>query len=385
MHFKFPIVQRIYLDNAATTKLDSKVLDAMMPFFTEQFGNASAIYSYGRETRMAIEKSRKFIAQAFNITPSEIFFTSCGTESSNTALEGAVRDLKVEHIITSPIEHHATLYTCQYLASQYNRKLSYVKLSEHGQIDYGDLEKLLQETSGKTLVTLMHANNEIGNMLNLERVSSYCQEYNALFHTDSVQTVGHYPLDLSKLHIDFLSASAHKLHGPKGSGLLYINKNNQIKPSILGGGQERNMRAGTENIANIVGFAKALELAMESFEEDKAYVQALKDRLKTKLITAIPNLVLHGDVDGNSLYTILNVGFPMNDSTEMLSMNLDIQGVCVSGGSACTSGAQGGSHVIRNVYPNASVVPIRFSFSKHNTTEEIDRVVELVAGLINKQ
>jgi cysteine desulfurase len=376
-------MQRIYLDNAATTPLDASVLEAMMPFFTEEFGNASSIYSYGRESRMAIEKARKYIASTFKSSPSEIFFTSCGTESSNTAINCAVRDLDCKHIITSAIEHHATLYTVQFLASIGACTVSYVKLKENGHIDFDDLEQLLQtHQSLKCLVTLMHANNEIGNLLDLERTSILCKTFQAIFHTDTVQTVGHYLFDLEKIHIDFLSASAHKFHGPKGSGLLYINKNIQTKPFIIGGSQERNMRAGTENTANIVGFAKALEIALSNLEKDKTYILSLKEYFQKQLSNRISALSFHGDYNGASLYTVLNVGFPTNEKTDMLSINLDIAGICVSGGSACSSGALGGSHVIKGVYPTKNVTPIRFSFSKHNTMEELDKVIDTIENLL---
>jgi cysteine desulfurase len=378
-------VQRIYLDNAATTSLDPQVLEAMMPFLTEQYGNPSSIYSYGREARMAIEKARKYIATTFNATPSEIFFTSCGTESSNTAIQGALRDLGCKRIISSAIEHHATLYTVQHLANVNACELSFVKLTEDGHIDYVDLENLLSTYQHeKCLVSLMHANNEIGNLLDLERVSELCKKYQAIFHTDTVQTVGHYTFDLAKTHVHFLSASAHKFHGPKGSGLLYVNKEINIKPYLTGGSQERNMRAGTENTANIVGFAKALELALSNLAHEKMHIQSLKNHLKTRLKAEIPHIIFHGDCHEKSLFTVLNTGFPMNEKTEMLSMNLDIAGICVSGGSACSSGAQGGSHVIKGVYPNSNVIPIRFSFSKHNTNKEIEKTVEVIKTLLQE-
>lgn len=376
-------MQRIYFDNAATTAVDDEVLKAMLPYFSEKFGNASSIYSFGRETKMAIEKARKSVASILNTTPGEIFFTSCGTESSNTALHGAVRDLGCKHIISSPIEHHATLHTIEFLKSIGACKLSYVKLTENGHVDLQDLEKLLSESDDKTLVTLMHANNEIGNLLDIEKVSMLCQKYNAIFHTDTVQTIGHFNFDLQKYPIHFLSASAHKFHGPKGSGMLYINNNVSIKPFINGGAQERMLRAGTENVPNIVGFATALELATANYEKDSQHILSLKKYLKEKLFSKIKGIEINGDDSNQSLYTVLNVSFPRNEKTEVLSMNLDIDGICVSGGSACSSGAEGGSHVIKAVYPMRNVVPIRFSFSKYNTKVEIDLVVEKIEKLLS--
>lgn len=372
----------IYLDNAATTPLDPEVLNAMLPYLTEHFGNASSIYSLGRECRMAIEKARKSVATIFNTTPGEIFFTSCGTESSNTAIHGAVRDLGCRHIISSPIEHHATLHTVEYLASIGACRLSFVNLTQDGHIDMVDLERLLKESGEKSLVTLMHANNEIGNLLDVEYVAQLCQTYDAIFHTDAVQSVAHYPIDLQKATIHFMSGSAHKFYGPKGSGILYVNRNVQIKPFINGGSQERQMRAGTENVAGIVGFSKALELATATLEADSIYIESLKSYMREQLTAQISDIRYNGAQDERSLYTVLSVSLPANERSEMLSMNLDIAGICVSGGSACTSGAQGGSHVIKAVYPHDHRVTIRFSFSKHNTFDEVDQVVKKVAELL---
>jgi cysteine desulfurase len=372
----------IYLDNAATTPLDPEVLNAMLPYLTEHFGNASSIYSLGRECRMAIEKARKSVATIFNTTPGEIFFTSCGTESSNTAIHGAVRDLGCRHIISSPIEHHATLHTVEYLATIGACRLSFVNLTQDGHIDMVDLERLLKESGEKSLVTLMHANNEIGNLLDVAYVAQLCQTYDAIFHTDAVQSIAHYPIDIQKAPIHFMSGSAHKFYGPKGSGILYVNRNVQIKPFINGGSQERQMRAGTENVAGIVGFSKALELATATLEADSIYIESLKSYMREQLTAQISDIRYNGAQDERSLYTVLSVSLPANERSEMLSMNLDMAGICVSGGSACTSGAQGGSHVIKAVYPHDHRVTIRFSFSKHNTFDEVDQVVKKVAELL---
>ncbi len=376
-------MQRIYFDNAATTALDLSVFEVMTPYFTEYFGNPSSTHHYGRECRTAIEKSRKIIAGILNTKPGEIFFTSGGTESSNTAINAAVRDLQCNHIITTAIEHHATLHTVQFLSSLNLCKVSYVKLTQNGHIDLLDLENLLRSSSDKTLVSIMHANNEIGNINDIEYIGMLCKKYNALFHTDAVQTVGHLPIDLQKINIDFLSASAHKFHGPKGSGILYVNEKNSIKPLIHGGSQERNMRAGTENPANIIGFARALEIAVTHYEEDSVYIQSVKNYLKEQITEKIPIASFHGDTsDDKSLYTVLNVSFPKTEKCELLSINLDISGICISGGSACNSGVEGGSHVIKAVYTNEQKIPIRFSFCKHNTFEEVDKAVSKLIDFI---
>jgi cysteine desulfurase len=373
---------RIYLDNAATTSLDPLVLEAMMPYLTEKFGNPSSIYSYGRETRLAVEMARKQVAKILHANPSEIFFTSGGTESSNTAIFAAVNDLGCKRIITSPVEHHAVLHTVEHLAKHGMVNLEYVKLTANGHVDMVDLEERLAAKDAKTFVTLMHANNEIGNMIDLPAVGELCKKYDAIFHSDTVQTVGHFPFDLKNTHVHFITGGGHKFHGPKGVGLLYVNETVKIHPFIHGGGQERNMRAGTENLYGIVGFAKALELATANYETDSAYMQGLKLHMMEKLKLTFPEVVFHGDPLGRSLYTVLNVGFPKTEKSEMLLFNLDIHNICVSGGSACSSGADAGSHVIRSIYNDPEKVAVRFSFSKHNTQEEIDQVVEKLRELV---
>jgi cysteine desulfurase len=375
-------LQRIYLDNAATTSLDPEVLDAMMPYLTEKFGNPSSIYSYGRETRMAIELARKSVAKILNAHPAELFFTSGGTESSNTAIHGAVNDLGCKHIITSPIEHHATLHTVEEISKNQNVQLSVVKLLPNGHIDLADLEAILQFSKEKCLVTLMHANNEIGNILDIHGVGNLCKKYQAIFHSDTVQTVGHYHFDLRHTPVHFITGAAHKFHGPKGVGILYINENVKIKSFINGGGQERNMRAGTENLYGIVGFAKALELATKNNEADRKIVSELKTYMIGKLKADIPLVSFNGDAEGESLYTVLSANFPRSEKSEMLLFNLDIHNICASGGSACTSGADLGSHVIRAINNNPDQVTVRFSFCKHNTKQEIDEVVSKLTTLI---
>lgn len=373
---------RIYFDNAATTAIDPQVLDVMLPYLHNGFGNPSSIYSFGRETRLAIENSRKSVAKILNAHPAEIFFTSGGTESSNTAITASVRDLGCRHIITSKIEHHATLHTVEYLDNRDEAKVSYVDVLPNGHIDLEHLEQLLASTEEKTLVTLMHANNEIGNITDLHAVGNLCKLYNAIFHSDTVQTIGHFPFDLRSTPVHFISGSAHKFHGPKGAGLLYINENVHIKPYIHGGGQERNMRAGTENVYGIVGFAKALQIATDKLEEESAHIQSIKYYMIEQLKKNLKGVSFNGDPMGRSNYTVLNVSFPKSEKSEMLLMNLDMDGICASGGSACTSGAQQGSHVIRAINSNPNQIPVRFSFSKFNTKEEVDVVVEKLKTLI---
>ena len=375
-------MKRIYFDNAATTSLDPVVLETMMPYLTDKFGNPSSIYSYGRETRMAIEQSRKTVAKILHAHPAEIFFTSGGTESSNTAIMASVRDLNCRHIITSAIEHHAVLHTVEHLDNADLVKVSYVKLLPDGHVDIEHLEKLLAGTDEKTLVTLMHANNEIGNILDIHAVGNLCKLYNAIFHSDTVQTVGHFPFDLRNTPIHFITGAAHKFHGPKGVGILYINENVRIKPFVHGGGQERNMRAGTENLYGIVGFAKALELASSTYERKSAYIGILKYYMHDELKKHIPGVGFNGDTLGQSLYTVLSVQFPKTEKSEMLLFNLDINNICASGGSACTSGADQGSHVIRAVNNNPNQITVRFSFSKYNTKEEVDQVVSKLKEVV---
>lgn len=377
-------MRRIYFDNAATTALDSKVLDSMLPYLTEKFGNPSSVYSYGRETKMAIEQARKTVAQILGCNPGEIFFTSGGTESSNTAINASVRDLGCKHIITSPLEHHATLHTVEFIEKCKLATVSYVKVDEKGNIDMQHMESLLAGTKEKTLVTLMHANNEIGSLIKIKAIGELAEKYNAIFHSDMVQTIGHYPINLHNLNVHFASGAGHKFHGPKGVGILYVNENITINPLLCGGAQERNMRAGTENLYGIVGFAKALEMATQRYEQDSAYVLDLKLYMAKKLKDSFPGIHFNGDYTGSTLYTVLNVSFPKTDKSDMLLFNLDMAGICVSGGSACSSGANSVSHVIKALYNGKSetMVPIRFSFSRHNTKEEVDIVIEKIKELV---
>ena len=375
-------MDRIYFDNAATTALDTEVLESMMPYLTEKFGNPSSIYSYGRETRMAIEMARKTVAKILKAHPAEIFFTSGGTESSNTAINAAIRDLGCKKIITSPLEHHATLHCVEHLEKSGEAEVSYVNILPNGHIDIVDLEKLLQESNKKCLVTLMHANNEIGNITDIDEVGRLCKKYDAIFHSDTVQTVGHYSFDIRKLPVHFITGSAHKFHGPKGVGILYINENIKIKPFVNGGSQERNMRAGTENIYGIVGFAKALEIATANHERDSEYINDIKNYMMAKLQENIAGVYFNGDHSGKSLYTVLSTAFPKTEKSEMLLYNLDISHICASGGSACTSGADAGSHVISAISNNPDYITVRFSFCKYNTRNEVDIVVDKLKDMI---
>jgi cysteine desulfurase len=368
-------MNRIYLDNAATTKLDEEVLKAMLPFMTEDFGNPSSIHAYGRKTRTAIESARKTVAKYLNVAPAEIFFTSGGTEADNMAILKAIDTFGIKHAITSRIEHHAVEHTLESLEKQGKIKLSWVKTDKKGNVDLEHLEELLKNND-RSLVSLMHANNEIGTLLPIKKVGELCEKYNALFHSDTVQTMGHFKLDLQAIKVHFATCAAHKFHGPKGVGFIYINNSVKITPFISGGAQERNMRGGTENVYGIVGLAKAFELANEHMQEHMDHIMGLKNYMIEQLRANIEGIVFNGEIDGNSLYTVLNCCFPAHPDAEMLLFNLDIAGIAASGGSACSSGSNQGSHVLRNIGVDMSRPSVRFSFSKYNTKEEIDIVVK---------
>jgi len=368
-------MNRIYLDNAATTPLDKEVLATMMPYMELHFGNPSAIHSYGRETRAAIEKARKTLAKLLNVSTSEIFFTSGGTESNNTAIRGAVESYKLKHIITSRIEHHCVMHTVEDLEKNNAVNVHYIKLDEKGHFDLDHLNELLGTINERCLVTLMHANNETGNIMDIDRAAEICRSHQAVFHSDTVQTIAHYKFDLQKTPVQFISGSAHKFHGPKGIGFLYVRHDVKIPPLIFGGGQERNMRAGTENVYGIIGLAKAMELAYANFDEHKAHISELKSYLVEQLKEHISDINFNGDYDGESLYTVLNASFPPSAKNDMLLFNLDISGICTSGGSACSSGSNKGSHVLEAMGVDPMRGNIRFSFSKFNTKEEVDSVV----------
>lgn len=373
---------RVYLDNAATTPLHPDVLEAMMPFMKESFGNPSAVHSFGRETRAAIERARKTIAETLRASTGEVFFTSCGTESNNTALKNSVEHLGVQRIITSSIEHHCVLNSVEYLEEVGSVKVEKVRVDEKGCFDLAHLEELLKANSVKTLVTLMHANNEIGTLCDLEAIGILCKQYGALFHSDTVQTYGHFKIDVKKVGLDFMAGSAHKLHGPKGCGFLYINSDVKIPPYMHGGSQERNMRAGTENVHGIVGLGKAAEIAFAELAEDHKHIESLRSRMIAAIQESIPEATFNGDYNGSYLYTVLSISLPPAEFTDMILYNMDMAGIAVSAGSACSSGSNKGSHVLTAIGADPDRPSLRFSFSKFNTEEEIDFAAAKLAEMV---
>lgn len=375
-------MERIYFDNAATTPLDKEVADAMYQVMLHEYGNPSSTHSTGRTVRTIIEECRRTIAKLINCSPGEIFFTSGGTEADNMAIRKTVEDFKIQNIITSAIEHHAVSHTIEELAHAGLVKMHLVKLTENGHIDYTDLENLLQNNPN-ALVSLMHANNEIGNLLDAEKVGELCEQYKAFFHSDTVQTIGHYPIDVQKLKVHFIACAAHKFHGPKGAGFIYVSGNAKIQPFITGGAQERNMRGGTENVYGIVGLTKALENAYKHLEEEMAHISSLKKYMIEQLKANIPGILFNGDAEGNSLYTVLNTSFPPSPIGEMLLFKLDIAGISVSGGSACSSGSEVGSHVLKALNSDKNRAAVRFSFAKQNTKTEVDQVIAVLVEMLN--
>jgi cysteine desulfurase len=375
---------QIYLDNAATTPLDPEVIEVMVETMQNDFGNPSSIHAHGRQVKTIVEKARKTIANLLHTSPSEIFFTSGGTEADNMAITRSVEDLGIQHAISSSIEHHAVLHTLEELEKKGKLTLHFVRLDDKGNLNYEHLEELLSQNP-KALVSLMHANNELGNLTDIARVSALCQQYEAVFHSDTVQTMGHYPHDLSELKIDFLTGAGHKFHGPKGVGFIYINGKNKIKPFIYGGAQERNMRGGTENVYGIVGLAKAMEIAYRDMQKHHDHIQGLKNYMIEQLQSTIPDVRFNGNIDPEkSLYTVLNVSLPCTDMSDMLLFNLDISGISASGGSACSSGSDIGSHVLSSIHADAARPSVRFSFSKNNTKAEIDAVVAKLREICDK-
>jgi len=366
----------VYLDNAATTPVAPEVVEVMVSTLRDTFGNPSSSHSFGRSTKALLETSRRSVAKHLSCQPSEIIFTSGGTEADNMALQSAIHELGVTRIITSELEHHAVGHTAAALSNLVD--VVKVRVCKKGHVDLEHLESLLQ-SGQKTLVSLMHANNEIGTKLDLYKVSAICRQYNACFHSDTVQTMGHYRFDLSDLDIDFITCAAHKFHGPKGVGFLYVNKNVKVEPLIHGGAQERGLRGGTENVAGIVGLAKAMDLAHDGMEAHQNHVQGLKSYMISELKNMLSGVEFHGDIDPEeSLYTVLNVCFPKNEKSSMLLFTLDLKGVAVSGGSACSSGASTGSHVLRGIDADMTRPNARFSFSRYTTKEDIDFALEQV-------
>lgn len=375
---------RVYLDNAATTPIAPEVVEAMLPVLKDGFGNPSSTHFYGRQTKALIETARRTVSKLLNCQASEIIFTSGGTEADNMALYSSVNQLGVKHIITSSIEHHAVGHTAESIQAEGLARVSYVKLDENGTVDLADLERLLN-TEDKALVSLMHANNEIATLLPLKEVSALCRKYNAYFHSDTVQTMGHYAFDLKELDIDFITCAAHKFHGPKGIGFLYVNKNVKAEALIHGGAQERGLRGGTENVYGIVGLAKAMELAYDDVEGHQRHVQGLKSYMIDQLKSIFPEISFHGQTEpSKALYTVLNVCFPKTEKAGMLLFTLDLKGVAVSGGSACSSGATKGSHVLEGINADMTRPNVRFSFSRFTTREEIDFALEQVKVVFEK-
>lgn len=374
---------RVYLDNAATTAMDDRVIEAMLPFMRQHYGNPSSVHSHGREVRSAIEKARKKVAELLNASPAEIFFTSGGTEADNTALVCGIETHGIKHAITSPIEHHAVLHTLEECAKKGKVKLSLLDVNDKGEINLDQLRELLQ-ANPNSMVSLMHANNEIGNINDLAAIGSLTKEYGAFFHSDTVQTMGHFVHDLKNLPVDAIVAGGHKFHGPKGSGFLYVRKDKKIHPFIHGGAQERNMRGGTENVIGIVGIAKALELAYEDMAGHRAHIEGLKKHFIELLKQEIQGVEFNGlsaDFE-KSLYTVLNVSLPVSEENRgMLLFNLDLHGISASGGSACSSGATVGSHVLRAINHDPERESVRFSFSRFTTKEEIGYTVEKLKEL----
>ena len=371
---------KVYFDNAATTPLRQEVIEAMLPIMQKVYGNPSSIHSFGREMRSAIEKARKTVASLLKVAPSEIFFTSGGTEANNMAIRCTIHDHKITHAISSPIEHHAVTHTLEDLEKEGIIKLSWVKLNDKGEVDYNHLEELLKNNP-RSFVSLMHANNELGTVNDIDRIGTLCKQYNAIFHCDTVQTMGHFLYDMSQKNIDFFTCAAHKFHGPKGVGFIYINHKLKIHPLITGGAQERNMRGGTENAYGIIGMAKALELAYAELDEDRKHILGLKEYMKQQLLDEIPGVRFNGDVSERSLFTVLNVSFPPFEGKDMLLFNLDISGIAASGGSACSSGSEIGSHVLRGINADPERPAVRFSFSRYNTKAEVDFCMDKLKAL----
>ncbi|GAA4231192.1 cysteine desulfurase family protein [Postechiella marina] len=382
------VMKQVYFDNAATTQIRNEVVDAMAEVMKSNYGNASSSHSFGRSAKAIIEKSRKIIAHYFNASAGEIVFTSGGTEADNLVLRSAVRDLGVKHIITTKIEHHGVLHTVEAIVKDYNITVSYLNIDKNGEIDYKQLKTLL-ETNTNVLVSLMHVNNEIGNVLDLKRVADLCKANKALFHSDAVQSVGHYKLDLQDIQIDYLAASAHKFHGPKGVGFAFIRKNSGLRASILGGEQERGLRAGTESVHNIVGLEKALNIAYANFDEEVKYIKTIKAYFINKISQDIPGVVFNGNSGdlAKSTYTLVNVCLPVApNKSGMLLFQLDLKGIACSRGSACQSGSPKKSHVLTEILDAAALEKpsIRFSFSIYSTKEEVDYVVDVLKEFITK-
>jgi cysteine desulfurase len=374
----------VYFDNAATTPISKKVLDKMIPYMEDGFGNPSSIHKRGREIKSVIEKSRSKVADILSCEPGEIFFTSGGTEADNMFIINTVLEKKIDTVITSKVEHHAVLHCCDYLNKTQNINIKYVSINDNGEVDLDDLEKITSNNNN-SLVSLMHGNNEIGNINDLKTISKICEKNNVVFHSDTVQTVGHYAIDLNKINIQGIVGSAHKFHGPKGIGFLYLNNKHKISPFIHGGAQERNMRGGTENVYGIVGLSEALTLAYENMATHKEKIIELKSHMIESLKQKVKGVKFNGlssDLD-NSLYTVLNASIPNVDDQQMFLFNLDINNIAASAGSACSSGSDSGSHVLKEIKTEEGFVNVRFSFSKYNSIEEVDYVINKIVEITN--
>jgi len=379
-------MKKVYLDNAATTPLAPEVYEEMIPYLKNEFGNPSSTHSFGRQAKGTIETSRRKVAELINAKPSEIVFTSGGTEADNMVFNIAVNELGVKRIITSEIEHHAVIHTVEDISKKNKLVFALVKLLPNGHVDLDHLEELLAKSDKKTLVSLMHGNNEIGNLVSLEKVSELCRKHNAFFHSDTVQTMAHYRFDLKTLDIDFITCAAHKFHGPKGVGFLYIKSNIKGLPFIHGGAQERGLRGGTENLYGIVGLAKAMEIAYADLEDHQKHVQGLKTYMIEQLRLNIDNVEFHGDITPEkSLYTVVNVCLPKTSKAAMLLFTLDLKGIACSGGSACSSGSNKGSHVLEGIHADTSRPNVRFSFSRYNTKEDIDFAIGVLKEAFEKE
>ena len=379
------MMKQVYLDNAATTPIDKEVITTITEVMMDVYGNPSSSHQFGRKAKAVVEEARKSIAKHFSVTSGEVVFTAGGSEADNLILRNAVANLGVERIIISTIEHHAVLHTVQALEKEFGIAVDYVDLDDKGRINYEHLAELLQVSKAKTLVSLMYINNELGNLLNIQKVSALCKENSALFHSDTVQGIGYYLIDLQQIPIDFIAASAHKFHGPKGVGFAIIKKGIGIKPMLIGGEQERGARAGTENVQNIAGMRKALDIAIDNLAIDRKYIVELKNYFIEGLKTLVPNIVFNGCSDNleESTYKIVNARFPKE--IPMFLFNLDLKGIAASGGSACQSGSNKGSHVLNAILPEneAHKTSVRFSFSKYNTIEDLDYTFKMIKELIN--
>jgi cysteine desulfurase len=377
---------KIYLDNAATTPLAEEVIDAMVEVMKTNYGNPSSTHSIGQEAKTILEENRRKIANELQVSPAEIIFTSCGTEANNLILKSAVEDLQIERIITTELEHKCVAESINNLEKTKNIEVIYLNINDKGDVDLQQLEKLLKESTQKTLVSLMHANNEIGNLLDIEKVAHICKENNAFFHSDTVQTMAHLPLDFSKTLVDFASCSAHKFHGPKGAGFAFIRKTTHIKAQIHGGTQERNLRAGTENVVGIVGLGKAFEISVDHMEEYSKQIQEIKDYAIAELSAKIPGVLFNGRSaeKENSLYTVLSVSLPSQNP--LIGLQLDIKGIAVSQGSACSSGAAKPSSVLSTILSEETqktTTPLRISFSHLTTKEDINQLVKALVEILS--